>query len=148
MLPWVKNTVKKNSLLDLTDNAYDGNSWNVQKKSSHKLIFISLRIPQHFANPYRVMSRIHITEAEDEPTHRVLLDLLKEYQGLILSCVGPHGSGKLLARSINNSSADFTSSSALLTNALYDINNIVKSLDTAERIASFGFVRCVKYKPA
>lgn len=85
---------------------------------------------------------IHITLAEDETTHPVLLSLLKEYQSIILSCVGPNGRSKLLARSINNSAADFTSSSALITNVIYDINNILKNFDNDTRkAAKFGFIK-------
>lgn len=85
---------------------------------------------------------IYITLAEDTTTHTVLLSVLKEYQSIVLSCVGSNGQAKLLARSIDNSSADLTSSSALITSVLYDINNILKFFDNdAKKAAKFGFIK-------
>ncbi len=63
----------------------------------------------------------------DTETDEMFLKLLKTYQSVIHSCIGPCGSSKLLCRNINPNSADLTSSSTNIASILYNTRNIKSS---------------------
>lgn len=76
-------------------------------------------------------------------TNIVLIELLKEYQSIITSCIGPNGSIKFISKEIDKASTDLTNSSRLISKVLFDFNRITKKYDHLDTkiTAKYGFIK-------
>ncbi len=64
---------------------------------------------------------------KDTEGDALFLRLLKDYQSIVHSCIGPCGFSKLLCRHINPSSPDLTSSSTNIASVLYNTQTLANS---------------------
>ena len=80
---------------------------------------------------------------KNQETNILLFELLKEYQLIITSCIGPNGSLKFISKEIDKGSTDLSNSSRLISKVLFDFNRISKKYDHlgTEAMAKYGFIK-------
>lgn len=87
---------------------------------------------------------INITDEDDETNQLLTQQLLREYQSIILSCVGPvHGCLKLLHKSNDLNDLQMTSSSKNLFTVLYDLKHLKADTDSQKAKWQFDLIKSV-----
>jgi hypothetical protein len=78
---------------------------------------------------------------ENKEDDLIFTSLLKQYQSLISSCVGPiKGNFKLITRLNDASSSVLSSSAALLSPVLFDFTNLIKENQKNEMRSQLSFI--------